>query len=263
MPYLERILKLKISDYNLGDHKSYDMLAPHKYLTKIKRKNSNIIPQSWTMDIVKSIILNVMKIPHFRRHQEVNVCVNILLPCFHGGYLWLERCITVDSALIHRITGLSMQGPDPQEFYLGKDADRALAQNIKYTYGDVDKGKRGYKVSSIHNGVVRLDFQLITGKLVRKNRPTQVTGFVFDLVGKCMEGLQMNWASYRINQLEQDCREAQDQGYEFHFRWLLILIVFIAWEMPEGATFPDIEPFEPLTAKLTTLWYSSDMGKQW
>jgi hypothetical protein len=33
--------------------------------------------------------------------------------------------------------------------------------------------------------------------------------------------------------------------------------------MPEGATFPDIEPFEPLTAKFTTLWYSSDMGKKW
>jgi hypothetical protein len=31
----------------------------------------------------------------------------------------------------------------------------------------------------------------------------------------------------------------------------------------EGATFPDIESFEPLTAKFTTLWYSSDMGKQW
>jgi hypothetical protein len=57
--------------------------------------------------------------------------------------------------------------------------------------------------------------------------------------------------------------EAQDQGYEFHFSWLLILIMFTAWEMPEGATFPDIESFEPLAAKFTTLWYSSDMGKQW
>jgi hypothetical protein len=69
-----------------------------------------------------------MKIPHFGRHQEVNMCVKILLSCFHGGYLWLDRCITVDLALIHRITGLSMQGPDPQEFYPGKAADHALAQ---------------------------------------------------------------------------------------------------------------------------------------
>jgi hypothetical protein len=33
--------------------------------------------------------------------------------------------------------------------------------------------------------------------------------------------------------------------------------------MPEGATFLDIEPFEPLAAKFSTLWYSSDMNKQW
>jgi hypothetical protein len=73
----------------------------------------------------------------------------------------------------------------------------------------------------------------------------------------------MNWAKYLVNQLELDCREAQDQGYEFHFSWLLILIAFIAWEMPEGATFPDVEPFEPLAVKFSTLWYSSDMNKQW
>ena len=73
----------------------------------------------------------------------------------------------------------------------------------------------------------------------------------------------MNWASYLVNQLELDCREAQDQGYEFHFSWLLILITFISWEMPEGVTFPDIDPFEPLTMKFTTLWYLRDMGKQW
>jgi hypothetical protein len=73
----------------------------------------------------------------------------------------------------------------------------------------------------------------------------------------------MNWVKYLVNQLELDCREAQDQGYEFHFSWLLILITFIAWEMPEGATFLDTEPFEPLAVKFSTLWYSSDMNKQW
>jgi hypothetical protein len=133
-----------------------------------------------------------MKIPHFGRHQEVNTCVKLLLSCFHGGYLWLDRCITVDPALIHRIIRLSMQGLDPQDFYRGKAADRALAQTIKETYDDVEKGTRGYKVVSIQNGVVRLACQLIAGKLVRKNRPTQVTGFVIDLARKCVEGLQMN-----------------------------------------------------------------------
>jgi hypothetical protein len=102
---------------------------------------------------------------------------------------------------------------------------------------------------------MQLTYQLIVGKLVQNNRPTQVTDFIVDLVGKCVEGLQMNWVKYLVNQLEIDFRETQDQRYEFHFSWLLILIVFISWEMSEGATFPDIEPFEPLAAKFSTLWY--------
>jgi hypothetical protein len=88
-----------------------------------------------------------------------------------------------------------------------------------------------------------------------------VTGFVVDLTRKCMEGLQMNWEKYLINQLELDYRKTQDQGYEFHFSWFLILITFITWELLEGAMFPEIEPFEPLDANFCTLWYSNEMNK--
>jgi hypothetical protein len=110
----DKIAVLKFSDFNLGDRKYYSMLAPYKYLTKTKGKNSKIIPQPWTMNLVQSTLLNVMKIPHFRRHQEVNACVKLLLSCYHGGYLWLDHHITIDPTLIHRIMGLSMQGPTAQ-----------------------------------------------------------------------------------------------------------------------------------------------------
>jgi hypothetical protein len=78
-------MTLKINEFNLGDHKNHGMITPHKYLTRTKGKNSKIIPQPWTMDITRSTILNVMKIPHFGRHQEVNVCIKILLCFFNGG----------------------------------------------------------------------------------------------------------------------------------------------------------------------------------
>jgi hypothetical protein len=39
--------------------------------------------------------------------------------------------------------------------------------------------------------------------------------------------------------------------------------MFIAWDMSKGVTLPDIEPFEPLAVKFTTLWYLRNMGKQW
>jgi hypothetical protein len=48
---------------------------------------------------------------------------------------------------------------------------------------------------------VRLSFQLIDGKHVRKNLPTQVTKFMVDLAGKCVEGLQMNWVNYLVNEI--------------------------------------------------------------
>jgi hypothetical protein len=250
---LGKIMMPNISEFKLGDQKNYGIISPHKYLTKTMGKKQNIVPQPWTMDIVRSTILNVMKIPHFGKHQEVNVCVKLLLSCTHGGYLWLDQRITIDSALIHQITELSMQGPDPQDIYPWKVADRALSQCIKYTYGDVEKGKRGYKISSIQNGIVPLDFYSIIGKLVKKNKPMQVMGFIVDLAGKCIKGMKMNWVSYLINRLEQDFCEAQHQGYELHFSWLLILISFIAWEMMEGVTFPKIESSEPLVMKFTTL----------
>ena len=80
------------------------MLAPYKYLTITKGKNPKIVPQQWTHNLAQSTLLNVMKIPHFRRHQEVNVCIKLLVSCYHGVYLWLNQCITVDLTLINQIT---------------------------------------------------------------------------------------------------------------------------------------------------------------
>jgi hypothetical protein len=127
-PQLGLIPALKINDFNLGDRKNYAMLAPHRYLMKMTGKKPKIVPQPWIKELACSMILNVMKIPHFGRHQEVNACVKLLLSCYHGGYLWLDRRVTVDPTLIHLITGLSMQGPDPHQFYPGKTSDRSLAQ---------------------------------------------------------------------------------------------------------------------------------------
>jgi hypothetical protein len=165
----DNLVALKFSDFNLGDRKSYSMLTPHKYLARTKGKNSKIIPQPWTQNLKQSTLLNVMKILHFNRHQELNACMKMLLSYYHRGYLWLNCHITVDMTLINQIIGLSMQGPDPHDFYPGNTSDRELAYIIKETYGDVKKGTQGYKVTSIQKNVVNFTCQLIVGKLVRKN----------------------------------------------------------------------------------------------
>jgi hypothetical protein len=95
------------------------------------------------MNLMQSTFLNVMKILHFDRHQEVNACVKLLLASYHGGYLWLDHHINIDPVLINRINRLRMQGPDPHDYYPRKTAKDALAQKIKEAYGDGDKGMRG------------------------------------------------------------------------------------------------------------------------
>jgi hypothetical protein len=76
-PQSDKIMTLKINEFNLGDHKNFNMITPHGYFTRMKGKKSRIIPQTWTMDLAQSTILNVMKIPYFGRHREVNTCVNL------------------------------------------------------------------------------------------------------------------------------------------------------------------------------------------
>jgi hypothetical protein len=90
-PQLGHIPALKNNDFNLGDRKNYVMLAPHRYLMKMTGKKPCIVSQPWIKELAQSTILNVMKIPHFGRHQEVNACIKILLSCYHRGYLWLDR----------------------------------------------------------------------------------------------------------------------------------------------------------------------------
>jgi hypothetical protein len=107
-PQLGHIPTLKNNKFNLGDKKRYEMLVPHRYLMKMTGKKPRIVSQSWIKDLMQSTIMNVMTTPHFGRHQEVNACIKLLLSCYHGGYLWLDRCIIVDPSLIHLITGLSM-----------------------------------------------------------------------------------------------------------------------------------------------------------
>jgi hypothetical protein len=71
----------------------------------------------------------------------------------------------------------------------------------------------------------------------------------------------MNWVRYLINDLKKDSHQVQDQGYEFHFSLLLVLITFLSWKILEGETFLEIEPSEPLATRFSTLWYKNDMSK--
>jgi hypothetical protein len=43
---------------------------------------------------------------------EINACVKVFLSCVHGGTLWLDPPVSIDTALIACITGLPKFGED-------------------------------------------------------------------------------------------------------------------------------------------------------
>lgn len=54
-------------------------------------------PQAWATGLEKLGILNLLEISHFGRSTEINVCVKLLLSYIHGGYLWLDMVVSVDT----------------------------------------------------------------------------------------------------------------------------------------------------------------------
>ena len=74
----------------------------------------------------QSGLFNLLRIPYFGRGAEVNAVVRVLLSCVHGGYLWLGNRVDLNVYLIHRITGLSKIGKDPQTHISRKSKDTKL-----------------------------------------------------------------------------------------------------------------------------------------
>jgi hypothetical protein len=54
-----------------------------------------------------------------------------------------------------------------------------------------------------------------------------------------MKGVMFSWALYLLNQFFVDCRDAQDNGTEFHYSWIIILIDLEGWKEPKFSAFLD------------------------
>jgi hypothetical protein len=78
----------------------------------------------------KENLLNLLEIPHFRHNLEVNACVKVLLSCVHGGTLWIDPLVSIDTTLIARIIGLPKVGEDLTLLF-NKAGERALSKVMK------------------------------------------------------------------------------------------------------------------------------------
>jgi hypothetical protein len=90
-------------DHDITNTTKFPEFAPRKYLEmKIDPvMNQDIpVPKIWDKGLEQDGILNLFEIPHLEMSQEVNSCVNMLLTCVHGSYLWLDKTISIYTDLI-------------------------------------------------------------------------------------------------------------------------------------------------------------------
>ena len=112
----------KLSSINFDDHdlEAFPKLAPKFYLKRVLEDDVlRVLPMPWACGLEGSGLLNLLHIPHFGLYNVTDQVVRQLLALIHDGSLWIQDCIPINATLIHRITGLPMEGLNPME-HVGK-----------------------------------------------------------------------------------------------------------------------------------------------
>ena len=122
--------------------------------------------QPWAAGLDKAGLLKMLDIPHFGRGIHVTVVAKQLLALVHDDYLWIgDQQIPIDAALIHKITALPMEGPNPGTEFPSKHEDTKLAQTMKERFG-LTKGKWGYHTSVIQEQPIHVAAEILACKLI-------------------------------------------------------------------------------------------------
>ena len=132
-----------------------------------------------------------------------------LLFLVHDGCLWLEEPIPIIDHLIHRITWLPYLGEYLANISEGKGGELALMEAMKKKF-KLEKKKWGYAISNINNPIVKVETQILAGKVMRKCPADEVPAPVIALAAQCAEGVQFNWVNYLCGEFLANCHEAHE-----------------------------------------------------
>ena len=118
--------------------------------------------------------------------------------------MWLSNRVDIGIDLIHRITGLSKHGDDPQINIDGKTKDVRLSANLVTEY-KLERGGCAYDINLIQDPSLKFTASLLAGRLLTKVRPKEVTGSVIRLAIDVTKGKEFNWCLFLLNNFLQDC----------------------------------------------------------
>jgi len=213
--------------------------------------------QMWLKGVEKAGLLNLLWVPHYNHTSVTILVIKQLLCLVHDGCLWLEELIPITDRLIHRITHLSYTAKNLAMIFGGKGGDQALIKSMKEKFKLVKKS-RGYAISSICDPAVNVATQILAGKVMQKCRANEVSEPIIVLAQQCAKGVHFNWSDYLHGEFLGNCHEAQELSKTFHYAWLLLLIVLVAWEVPKDSQFPSLTPDLLEAVKYTSLWATKD-----
>ena len=66
----------------------------------------------------------------------------------------------------------------------------------------------------------------------------------------------MNWSTFLVNDFMEYYKEVQEKSQLFHYTWLLILIVLVAWREMDEFQFLDTTNKPFLEAKYANMWFT-------
>jgi len=219
-------------------------------------------PRKWLRGVEKVGLLNLLWVPHYNRTPVIVLVIKQLFCLVHDGCLWLEELISITDMLIHRITRLPYTGENPAMIFGGKGGELVLVESMKEKFKLVKK-PRGYASSSICDPTMKVAMQILTGKVMQKCHADEVPVPVIALAQQCAEGVQFNWLDYLHGEFLENCRKAQEKSKTFHYMWLLLSIVLVAWELPEESQFPSVMPDLPEAVKYASMWATKDTKRVW
>jgi hypothetical protein len=117
--FLGHIENLKYLDHDVANTDKFPEFTKRVYLQTMGVNSVGELikqPLQWETRLEKTRILGLLNLPHFGRGQYASVCVKKLLLVTHGGYIWLDKIISIDVELIAHITEFPTRGMDPTQF---------------------------------------------------------------------------------------------------------------------------------------------------
>lgn len=252
-----------MEDWDLADHGKFPHLAMDKYMRRVYYEEIGVTTletDEWVWGGEQSWLVNLLWVPHYH-HTPINmICVCHLLTLVYNGFLWLRVPIPITYMVIHRIMHLSYKGGNLAKEFGGKNREKDITKRMKRDYNLLKK-LWAYSIISVTDPTVQLVAQILAGKVKRKCRVDEVSMPIVSLFAQCMKGIQFNWAWYPYQEFLANCWAAQDETKWFHYAWLLLSIVLVAWELLKASQIPSLKEGLLEVAQFASLSSIKDVGR--